>query len=457
MTARTASQATLSLTSRLVFGLTGLLVLGGLVLAIAAFAYGRTAAREAYDRLLVGAAHDIAASVTVVGGAPVVDLPVSAFELLGLAADDRIAYQVRGPGGVLLTGYTDLPLPPEGAADVVLYDAKFTGEPARFIRVIRRFAERQYSGSVEIIVGQTKRARTELAVGITRNALAGLGVGGIAMLAFAVFVVRRALRPLDRFAAGLAARDPLDLTAIDTAVPQEVHGMVTAINGFMGRLERQIDTMKRLISDTAHQLRTPVAGLRAQSDLGVTEADTDRRAEIIGRIHEATVRLSRLLDQLLSRALVIHRGDTSKREPVDLRDIALDVFETFDQNPQTTPPAIRLDIGDRPVMVLADSLSLTEAAKNLVGNALAHGTVPVTIGAGLAEGRARLWVEDCGAGPPPAVRAQLGERFTSGATGAGLGLSIAGAVAEAFGGRLYLGEGKAGFRATLDLIAEPAV
>jgi len=336
MTARTASQATLSLTSRLVFGLTGLLVLGGLVLAIAAFAYGRTAAREAYDRLLLGAAHDIAASVTVVGGAPVVDLPVSAFELLGLAADDRIAYQVRGPGGVLLTGYTDLPLPPEGAADVVLYDAKFTGEPARFIRVIRRFAERQYSGSVEIIVGQTKRARTELAVGITRNALAGLGVGGIAMLAFAVFVVRRALRPLDRFAAGLAARDPLDLTAIDTAVPQEVHGMVTAINGFMGRLERQIDTMKRLISDTAHQLRTPVAGLRAQSDLGVTEADTDRRAEIIGRIHEATVRLSRLLDQLLSRALVIHRGDTSKREPVDLRDIALDVFETFDQNPKAS-------------------------------------------------------------------------------------------------------------------------
>ena len=93
---------TLSLTARLVLGLTALLVVGGLALSLAAFGYGRAAAREAFDRLLVGAAQDIAASVSVTDGAPVVDLPVSAFELLALAADDRIAYQLRGPGGTVV-------------------------------------------------------------------------------------------------------------------------------------------------------------------------------------------------------------------------------------------------------------------------------------------------------------------------------------------------------------------
>lgn len=449
---------TLSLTARLVLGLTALLLVGGMTLSIAAFGYGRAAAREAFDRLLVGAAQDIAASISVRDGAPVADLPVSAFELLGLAADDRIAYQLRGPGGTVLTGYEDLPLPPAGAADTVLYDASFTGEPARFIRLTRRFAERQFSGAVEVIVGQTTRARRELAVDITRNALGGLMVGGVAMLAFAVFVVRRALRPLDRIAARLTVRDPQDLTPIDAAVPREVDAMVQAINGFMGRLDRQFETMKSLISDTAHQLRTPVAALRAQADLAADEDDPRHRAQIVERLHRGTVRLSRLLDQMLSRALVIHRGDSARRVPVDLRDIALDIYD--DETFRDIAPGIvvRLEIDEAAVMVLADELSLSEAAKNLFGNALAHGVPPVIIGAGARGGEGQLWVQDAGPGPGEEVRARLSERFTASAGGtghsSGLGLSIAHAVADAFGGRLKTETNAGGFRVVLALPLE---
>ena len=100
---------TMSLTARMVIGLTALLLVGGAALSVAALIYGRTAARDAFDRLLVGAAASIAASVSVEDGTPVVDLPVSAFELLALAPDDRVAYRVTGPGGGLLTGYADLP------------------------------------------------------------------------------------------------------------------------------------------------------------------------------------------------------------------------------------------------------------------------------------------------------------------------------------------------------------
>ena len=131
--------ASLSLAARLALGITALLLVGGLTLALAAFAYGRAAAREAFDRLLVGAANDIASAIAVESGRIVVDLPVSAFELLALAQDDRIAYQVRDVNGSVLTGYRDLPRPPQGAQ---FYDAVFRGEPARYLRLTRRFAER---------------------------------------------------------------------------------------------------------------------------------------------------------------------------------------------------------------------------------------------------------------------------------------------------------------------------
>ncbi|MBF9032815.1 HAMP domain-containing protein [Rhodobacterales bacterium HKCCE2091] len=449
-----AERAPLSLTARLAFGITGLLIVGGLVLALAAFGYGRAAARETYDRLLVGAASDIAASVGVENGRVVVDIPVSAFELLALAPDDRIAYQVRGVDGEVLTGHAELPAPPEGAD---FYDADFRGEPARFLRVTRRFAERSVSGNVEVIVGQTLQARRDLAFDITSKALYGLAVGGFAMLALAVFVVRSALRPLDRLARRIAARDPQDLTPLETAAPREVAPLVGSVNTFMARLERQFDTTRNLISDSAHQLRTPVAALRAQADLALTETDPARRDGLVERIHRRSVSLGRLLDQMLSHALVVHRTGSARREALDLRDIALDIVEAGDHLVIAPGTEVRLEIGEDPVTVMADALSLREAAKNLLSNALSHGHPPIAVGTGIEGGERLLWVRDAGDGPPEGVADAIGDRFlrsaaSSGQT-SGLGLSISKSVAEAYGGRLRLEHAAGGFRAVLALPA----
>ncbi|MBR9822569.1 MAG: sensor histidine kinase [Rhodobacteraceae bacterium] len=442
---------TLSLSARLVAGLGALLLVGGVVLALAAFAYGRTAAREAFDRLLVGAANDIASTVAIRDGQPVVDLPASAFQLLALAPEDRVAYRVSGPGGSLLTGYDDLPEPPGTGGDLRFYDAEFLGEPARYILVSRRFAERSFSGRVDVVVGQTLRARNDLARDITGKALVVLAIGGLAVLVLAVLIVRGALGPLGRLAARLEARDPQDLTPLDGRVPREVLPLVLGLNGFMGRLERQFGTMRRLISDTAHQLRNPVAALRAQADLAGQEPDAERQRVLVGRIHARTKSLGHLLDQMLSRAMVVHRGDSARRALLDLRDIALEAVEAGDPALISGSGAVALEIGEYPVMVRGDALSLTEAAKNLLSNALQHGRAPVRLGVSEADGRASLWVEDAGPGPAAEVRAQLGERFVSGAAqGSGLGLSIAGAVAEAFGGRLEM-SGSVPFRMALVL------
>ncbi len=446
---------TMSLTARVAMGVAFLLVLGGVMVSIAAFAYGKEAARTAYDRLLLGAANDIISSISVQSGEPVLELPVSAFELLALAPDDRIGYRIMGPDGATLTGYDEIQIPDRFDADSNRYfESDFFGETARFVAVSRRFAERTLNGTITVVVGQTVNARDMMAYDITRKALYVLAASGLAMLGLATLVVRAVFKPLETIAGGLAARDPHDLTPLGTDVPRETAVMITALNSFMARLDRQMNSMRHLISDTAHQLRTPVAALRAQADLFGDEVDPARKDRIVERIQSRTSNLGRLLDQMLSQALVIHRGDSARRELVDLRDVVLDVFDEENHTVLFPDVTVGLDLGDYPVEIMADATSLQEALKNLFGNALKYGQSPVRLGTTLTEGRASIWVEDAGDGPSEAALQSLGSRFNSGAlsrqSGSGLGLAIAHAVATSFGGRLDLETlPGVGFRASL--------
>lgn len=212
--------------------------------------------------------------------------------------------------------------------------------------------------------------------------------------------------------------------------------------------------MRHLISDTAHQLRTPVAAIRAQAELAI-EDDRDHLPQRLDRLVRRTRSLGTLLDQMLSRALVIHRADNAPPASVDLRDIALKVLEDRDHEVLAPDAVVELRIGNAPVMVMADDISLSEAVKNMLANALRHGISPVVIGTSCVQGRSAIWVEDAGSGPPPDILDKIGERFerSAASTGnsAGLGLSIVRAVAKAFAGEVQMGQTDAGFRVTLSL------
>lgn len=444
-------RATLSLKSRVALAVTAVLLVGGALVLFAALAYGRQAARETYDRLLIGAASDIARTISVRDGSALVDMPVSAFDLLSLAPDDRIRYRVVAPDGTTLTGDALAPLPEsDDGHDDVFYDGRFGAESARYYALTRHFAERSFSGPVRIVVGHTLLARQELARDIAQNAVIVLGAAGGFMALFAWLVVSRALRPLPGISAALTAREPTDLTPLSLSAPLEVAGMLTSLNNFMARLERQSLATRNLIGDAAHQLRTPVAAIRAQAQLAASETDPDRQKRILSHIQQRSAELGRLLEQLLSRAMIIHRADTEPANPLDLRDVAIEVLESCDDLLLEAGADISLELPDGPVMVRGDALSLAEAGKNLLTNALRHGQPPLRLG--VAEGgSASLWVSDCGNGPPPDMAGEMSSRFVGSRRGAGIGLAIAREVAEGHGGTIRMRRDDGRFMVSLEL------
>ena len=431
-----------SLTRRLALSISLLLIAGGALVSVAALAYGRQAAQTAFDRLLLGSARQVVDSTSVIDGRVMADIPVSAFELLALAPEDRVFYRIVGHDGQTLTGYDSLEIPDEDdAPDVAYYNLEFNGEPIRVIAMSKRFAERAFSGTIQVLVAQTLRARNALAQELVGSAVLVVVLVGVSMAILAILAVYSALRPLYRIERSFSSRDPRDLTPLDVAVPSELTPVVSAINRFMSRLDRQMETTNNLIADSAHQLRTPIAALRAQTELATEESDPAALSVSLQRIHARSRSLSRLTDQLLNRALIIHRNDSVVRTRVDLRTVAMETADEFDIDSQGRARELRLQLPEFAVWVRGDVLSLREACKNLVNNAFVHGQPPVTLIVETVGDKVVLAIQDQGQGVLDQTELRAGERFvqadeTSNRLGTGIGLAIVQEVLKAHGGKL---------------------
>ncbi len=417
------------------------LIVGGAIFAT--YRYGRNAADEAFDSLLTGAALQISERILVIDGQPVVDIPLSAFELLALAREDRVFYRIVGPNEETITGYDALPLPSEPkphALEPILYDTRMFGAPVRAVALVRELTERSMTGQITIVIAHTTRARTALARQIATHAVTIIAISAIGVLLLALLAVRIALRPLERIEREIMARDPLDLSPFPDHAPREVEALVASINRFMARLDRRVKNMQSFVADAAHQMRTPITALRAQAELAADEADPRRLKALQKRIRTRAAHVSRLADQLLSHAMVNHRADAQPHELIDLRRVAVEAEREIRAFSNTAAALITLELAEEEIWILGDSFSLREAVKNLLNNALVHGAAPVImVVAKKNEQSVILSVGDHGAGIAAAYVPQLGKRFaraSEGGASAGLGLAIVHEVALAHGGSM---------------------
>ncbi len=439
----TAEAAPGSLRRTLTLYLGALLAVFAVALLFAARDYGQRAANRSYDHLLVSSALSIIDSVALVEAQWQVDLPYASLDLLSMAPEDRVFYRVFDAHNQTVTGYEDLPAPPREPTDQPqLFDARYSGETVRFVVVSRRVSSPSTQVEVRVQVGQTRRAREALAQDMVNRSLIAIGVLSLLSLALVAFGVHRAFRPLVKVERELSRREPSDLSPLDARVPREMDQMVAALNRFMGRLSSSNETLRAFMAEAAHQMRTPLAALRAQAQLALDDDDPEDMRRSLLAIERNATHMSRLLNQLLSDASVIHRSNLQRFAPVDLVETVHQALH--EALPQAGPaPRVQLAVGVTAASVNGDALLLREAIKNLIDNALKYGG-PGDLQVALTADRKCfvLTIADHGPGIAPADAERVFERFARGegaaAGGAGLGLAIVRRVVDSHGGHIDL-------------------
>ncbi|TWT21456.1 sensor histidine kinase [Luteimonas marina] len=449
------AERVLSLRARLVTTMALLFLAGTVVMYLAARVYGQRAADLSYDRLLSGSALSIAETLSVDDTEVRVDIPYAALDMLSAAPEDRVFYRVFGPGHQTITGYEDLPgaIPARAGGDEPsevpeprFFDARYRGEMVRFVLLGRQLAQPGLRGWVWVQVGQTRRAREQLAQELVLGALLPIALLTLLALALVWFGVGRALRPLEAISADLARRQPSDLHALQPRVPDEVGPMVAAMNGFMRRLEGNMSGLRAFIGDAAHQIRTPLAALRAQAQLALDEEDPREMRAGLLNVERNAARLTRLVNQLLSEAMVMHRADVRHFESFDLVDVIKRAMR--DAVPMSDDVQVGLISSITRAPMRGDAVLLGEAIKNLIDNAIRHGTpghsgpdAEVDIVLHQASDKYQLMVSDRGPGIAEEDRQRIFERFERGDTrssGAGLGMAIVSRVVVSHGGSIEL-------------------
>jgi two-component system sensor histidine kinase TctE len=398
-----------------------------------------SSANAAYDRSLLDPVIDIADNIRIDGQSAHLDLPPKALHALVFDQVDKVVFQLRAPNGAFVDGVQELPPPPAVAlGEHRFFDANYGGEKMRVAAM--RAADNGYI----VQVGETLHKRDRLIRDILVAEVVPTIVIAVVALSLAWIGVRRALVPLERVRSDLSSRSSRDLRPLRSApMPTELEPVVGAFNHLLERLREASSMQQRFLANAAHQLRTPLAGLQMHLDLLMRDKlSSDVRAEL-QRMHRATIRASRLANQLLALAKAESAPD--QRAPFEVVDLA-SVAGAAAHDWAVKAAAQKIDLGfslDN-ASVLGDPVLLPELLDNLIDNALRYTPAPgtVTVSTGYEGDTPHLSVEDTGPGIPDDEKHKVGERFyrIAGTTGdgSGLGLAIVKEVVERHGGVLEI-------------------
>jgi two-component system sensor histidine kinase QseC len=301
-----------------------------------------------------------------------------------------------------------------------------------------------------IQVGEERAARDRLATSVVTNLLTPMVVALPALGLLVWLGVRWGTRPVAALRAQVVARDPGNLAPLEVAdPPAELAPLVGSLNRLLERVRASVEGERRFTADAAHELRTPVAAIRAHAEVARGAATDAERRAALESILAGCDRAARAIDQLLVLAR-LDPGDAGGRgEPCDLRAVAKAALAEI--APMAVARGVDVELAPGPAVVLpgnADLLGLL--VRNLADNAVRHGGRGGSARVAVArEGAvARLVVADQGPGVPPAARAALGQRFHrlagAGEPGTGLGLSIVKRIAELHRARVDFRDGPGG-------------
>ncbi|MDB5817183.1 MAG: histidine kinase [Rhizobacter sp.] len=398
--------------------------------------------------------------------------------------EDALYYQVAGLRGEWVSGERKLPPPPEADAvssgEVRFRDDTVDDQP---VRIAYLWVTASKTGSLAgpvhgdialplVQVAETLGKRSRLATEIVK----GVILPQFVILPLAVLLVwlalARGITPLNELQRRIRLRDSHDLSPIDEReAPEEVSPLVRAINDLLARLDHSIRTQKHFLADAAHQLKTPLAGLRTQAELAQRQidagsVDTQALKASLNQIAHSSQRAAHMVNQLLSMARAENHEYAMRKEPVSLSRLAPLTVRDF--VPRAMEKQIDLgyegpsaEDGHVGLMVNGQAVLLGELIRNLVDNALAYtpagGTVTVRVVDDPFGQVVVLQVEDSGPGIPTVERERVFMPFYRGlgtlVDGSGLGLAIVQEIALVHDAQITLDDAQP----RLDTATDPGI
>jgi two-component system, OmpR family, sensor histidine kinase TctE len=419
--------------------------------------FANNVANFPYDQALREHVSAIARQIKLVNGKAVVSLPASARALLRADETDHVYFHVLTGDGKFLAGDRELPGPPPLSAsdalagEIYFRDLEYNGQELRVAYSYVADGKVAPEKWVIVEVAETTEKRTQLANKIVASVILPQFVIIPLAVMLVWFGLSRGLRPLTRLRKTIENRSADDLSLIATQrVPEELEPLVEAFNDMLDRVKKSVEAQQRFVADAAHQMRTPLTGLKTQAQFAMRERDPEMLHHALRQIASGVDRAGRLVNQLLTLARTEGgESDQVTHQPLDLAVLVREVEEDW------VMPALdkNIDLGfetEGDTMILGSDFLLRELAKNLIDNALRYTPAGgrVTCRVAGADGMVRLLVEDNGVGITEEQAELVFERFyrvdDASTEGSGLGLAIVQEIAALHGSRATLRPNPAG-------------
>lgn len=446
-----------SLRARLILIILTPLLLISIAAATWQFTNTTKRAEEIFDRGLLSTALAISRDVALSGGDA---LSSPTRTLINDTSGGEVFYHVYAPDGVFITGYaTPPPLPTKLRDDLnepIYYTSVYQGRDVRVLRFLDATTIDGVSGLFTITVWQEMRIRNSFIRDVVARAISVIALLLLSVALIVWFGVGIGLRPLLDLQDAIAKRTPNDLEPIRRNVPVETQGIVSTLNALLDRVSRRISSKDEFISNAAHQLRNPIAGVLALAE-AVENAPTPKAAklrssELLVAARDAT----HLTNQLLSFERAKGSDTDHSGTQLELNGLIENSISRFSAQKINQSVDLIWTPSDTAIQINGDEIMLQEAILNLLTNAVVHGGSNITqvnVDTQIRGNFARICVQDNGVGIPSEARELAVGRFSqaNAGPGSGLGLPIASQVMENHGGRLMIENSDKGARIVCEL------
>ena len=439
-----------SLRARLILIILPPLLVISLIAAAWQFRTTTDRAENIFDRGLLSAALAISRDVALSDGDAI---SPSTQRLLNDTSGGLIFYHVYAPDGVFVTGYSTPPvLPtalPDEPTDPQYYNSTYQNEKVRVLRYRDSTVVSGVAGVFSITVWQNADVRSSFVHDVLSRSFAVITLLVLSVAVVVWFGVGLGLRPLLDLERAIAKRNPSELEPIRRAVPAEAQGLVNTLNALLDRISRRISSKDEFISNAAHQLRNPVAGVLALAEAVESapnpKAAQKRSAELLLAAREASDLTNKLLSFERASGTDILRSGL----PVELGTFVRNVGIAFTQQLPDSGVELAYVLPSTDVIVTGDTTMLHEAVLNLLTNSIIHGgaeLTQITLDLSQDGSNAILVISDDGTGIPADRHIEALSRFSQagGGPGSGLGLPIASRVLENHDGLLEILESASG-------------